>query len=288
MKKQLLTTLTVLLSQQAYTLPLSNPIEASLYTEGVRCLNCRGYEAYPCWKNEFGVRIGFYGDYVSNRNLQVNAFSNNNANCIQTTTLFTNAGTITFNFWNWIDLYVLMGATHLNLTSNSSVFTLNTTNQAITQLDFSPTFAWGVGGRATLWECHCFGIGVEGQYFRTRPYLNSSTTAQSIVYFNNFDTPDIYSEWQVGIGLSYRFVTRDLSTSFVPYVGAKWANAALSMNNTAYAQSGAGFYIPNLENGKVWGCAAGATLTVYNTFGVTVEGRWADESSVYAEGQLRF
>ncbi|MBS0623988.1 MAG: hypothetical protein JSS62_05130 [Verrucomicrobia bacterium] len=292
MKKLAFVGLLCLPGMLAWALPISNPIDASLYTHSTWSRRtCRDIcDPAFSWYDAMDVRIGFYGDYVFNRYLQVNNSTNQPGNCVDTTTIFTSAGTVTANIYNIIDVYGVFGATHLNINTNAKLF-LNSAPIAgvsVVNLDFRPNFSWSAGGRWTVVNCSCFGLGMEGQYFRTNVRLNSSYDGVSITYFNN-DNTAIYSEWQAGVGASCRFNNCYPGLSLVPYAGVKWAGANLSLPTITYADINSNtFTLRNLHSSKLWGYALGVTATLNSMFGVTVEGRWADESAVYAESQLRF
>lgn len=284
MKKLILMTLTVLSCGAAYALPIGNPSEASLYTTGLWWNDSCCQPCDPCfsWCDAFSVRIGFYGDYVFNRHMEV---KNGNKSDIDDTEIFTNAGIVVLNICDWIDIFGTFGATDITIVTNSSSFSAST---VVHQLNFDTAWSWSVGGRATIWECDCFAIGVEGQYFSTSPDLDNSLTyaAGTQVYFNNNNGAK-YSEWQVGLGASYRWQTGCPGVAFVPYMGVKWAGSKLSLDNFTYTQYGTQI-LSDLENKKLWGYAVGLTATVNNAVGVTVEGRFADEKAVYVTSQFRF
>ncbi len=56
-----------------YALPIGNPSEASLCTQGVFFggSNCNTCDPCFCWFDAWSLRLGYYGDFVFNRNLRL-------------------------------------------------------------------------------------------------------------------------------------------------------------------------------------------------------------------------
>jgi hypothetical protein len=110
-----------------------------------------------------------------------------------------------------------------------------------------------------------------------------------VFYPENTNT-SFYNEWQVGVGASYRM--EGYGNSLIPYIAIKFAGSELQQRN--------GYYIGNnafqtdvvsqsdLKNSKSVGFAVGMTATSADKGGITVEGRFADESAVFVNGQIRF
>ncbi len=286
MRKFILSALTMLLCGSAYALPVGNPTEASLYTNGVWWSRSSCDPCDPCgsWCDAFSVRLGFYGDYVFNRHLEVKSSSAD----IDRTQIFTNAGIVVLNVFDWIDIFGTFGATSITLSTDPEVF--HSVTGELIGCVYSPEFSWSVGGRATLWECGCFGVGIEGQYFRTQPNLDRIYHDVNIFHpsTNNGAT---YSEWQVGVGASYTFTTGCPGIAFIPYMGLKWAGSTFNMNTSSggNTQANTNFYrFSDLEADKLWGYAVGLTAVVNEVVGATVEARFGDEKAVSATMQIRF
>src|SRR5437660_1058012 len=126
MKKLVFSVLTILTCGAAYALPLGNPSEASLFLHGAWWDDCGATSYDPCdpcfsWCDALSFRIGFYGDYVFNRHLEVRRGTDEGAR-IDHTGLFTNAGYLAFNFMDRIDIFGTLGATSLDIRTNGSVF----------------------------------------------------------------------------------------------------------------------------------------------------------------------
>lgn len=299
MKKMTATLLTLLTCSAAHALPVGNPAEATLFLNGAWW---DGYCCDPCdpcfsWCDAWSIRIGYYGDFVFNRHLKRHSdldtvYGEN----IDTTQIFTNAGYLALNVCDRLDVFGTLGETSIRMYAdmqswgNVITFLSPATAAIISSLDYQPEFSWSAGARATLWECECFFLGIEGQYFQTNPHINQfiDGTAGQISYFNDSRCSQ-YSEWQVGLGASYRFATSCPSFAMVPYAAVKWSGAEFKQHNIDFLDyEGATLVFPNLKNSKTWGYAIGMSLTLNDMVGATVEGRWGDEKAVSVVGQFRF
>lgn len=287
MKKLFVTALAILASGAAYALPVGNPCEASLlcdglFFEGDCCDPCD-----PCmsWCDAFSFRLGFYGDYVFNRNLRVRSDDDGEGSRVEHTKLFTNAGYIALNFWNRADIFGTVGTTNFCFDTNVDPFSI-TGNNATSRLELESSAAcpsWSVGARATLWECGCTCLGIEGQYFRAKPRTKRITQAALLSVYPDDFYSTTYKEWQVGLGISHRI------NFLVPYVAVKWSGARWDLNNQIFDLDPLDTIIlRDLRNHKRWGYAVGVSLVDCEKAALTVEGRFADEKAVYVNGQVRF
>lgn len=289
MKKLVVTMLCTFASIGVYALPVGNIADASLYTNGLWYASDCADVCDPCfnWCDAWSVRIGFYGNYVFNRNFELRQTGEStpgtNGNGIDRTTVFTNSGILVLNICNRLDCFATLGATRIAHEFNENV--LFGTNNLCTRIECDNSFSWSVGGRATLWECNCFLVGLEGEYFRTSPNLGVIYNSE---YFYNLDRfTTTYTEWQVGLGGAYRIASTCPEVAFVPYVAVTWSGAKVSAVNNVNLD-GLLLNIGRLKNSKLWGFAVGTSLTLHNVIGVTVEGRFGNETAIYVGSQVRF
>lgn len=277
MKKLTATLFSLIVSASAFALPIGNPTEASLMRDGVFCDGHCADWCDPCvsWCDAWSFRVGFWGDYVFNRNLQVDKSPHAT---IHETTLNTNAAYLAFNMYDRVDLFATLGASHLSLATPGSTFGPNSDYD---YLETETNFSWSIGLRGTLWECGCLGVGAEAQYFRTNPDVNFVRNEDSAPRYVNEDLS--YSEWQVGLGAGYRINIAACATAFIPYLGVKWSgvHADLGFGND-------GEFFPDLENDRCFGYAFGLTLLGCNKSAVTVEARFIDEKAVHVNAQFRY
>ncbi len=297
MKKLSLTVLTLLTCGSAYALPVGNPSEASLYVNGIWCETSCCDPCDPCfnWLDSWSFRLGFAGEYVFNRHMEVDHHS---GGVIDTTTLYSNAGYLALNFCDRFDIFSRLGVSKLHIRTDARSW--GSTISQESELGFETQFSWSIGARATLWECGCFAVGLEGEYFQTKPDVDYflSYNSGALTYFDDVDAK--YREWQVGLGASYRFATSCPTFAFVPYVAVVWAGSKLDLddyqfnhriffdNGTTLAPQTESLVLRDLESNKMWGYAIGVSFTMSDMIGVTVEGRFADEKALYVNGQVRF
>lgn len=297
MKKLFTTMLTVLASGAAFALPVGNPSEASLLCDGVCWEGHCGDVCDPClsWCDAFSVRLGFYGDYVFNRHMEVDDQNCDANSDYEHVRLYTNAAYLAGNFWDRVDIFITLGASGLYADGEGSAFSYNpraTFLGSWVELETETAFSWSVGGRATLWECGCTSVGIEGQYFEFRPHVNTVNTFNNATAgVNGLTFPANcvsakYYEYQVGLGLSHRI------HCFVPYVAVKWSAAKLMMDNARVGgiDNTAGTFevLGNAQLTNVWGYAVGVSVVDCEKAAITGEFRGGDELAAYVNGQLRF
>ncbi len=291
MKKLLL--LPLLLCSPLFALPIGNPMDASLYQNGLFCGDC--YEdrccdpCDPCfsWCDAWNFRLGFYGDYVFDRHMELDKHDHADIDDFE---IYTNAAFLALNICDRLDIFTTLGATDFNLTANSKVFSSG--SSLSTKIDTETSFSWSIGGRLTIWDCECFYFGIEGQYFRTKPEVDRIWLDTGTLAYPNKTIDMKYSEWQVGIGAAYLMRIGCSGVSAIPYIGLKWAgshadfdDAIQSFSTPVGTQT---LHLYDLENKKLWGWGLGTTILFCDAVSVTVEGRWADEKAVHVNGQFRF
>lgn len=286
MKKLFMTLLTVLTCGATYALPVGNPSDASLLCDGLIWEGHCGDFCDPClsWCDAFSLRVGFYGDYVFNRHMQLDV-ANAPERDIEHTQLFTNAAFIAGNFWDRFDIFTTLGSTNIFIDTNNKAFGFGGTGRF--QIETTSAFSWSIGARGTIWECGCTSLGAEFQYFYTKPDIKRVTLdGEASVYpGDGFDAK--YWEWQFGIGISHRI------NVFVPYVAVKFAGSRLRFGDARFTfieddeveRDGELF---RTENKKFCGFAVGVSLIDCEKASLTVEGRFCDEKAVYVNGQIRF
>lgn len=289
MKKFVLTVLTVLTCGALQALPVMNPADASLYTNnfwwGDSCYDpCDPCD--PCgWFDWIDLRLGYYGDFVFNRHLEARTGGSDGGD-IQRTTINTNAGLIVLNFCDWIDVFGTIGVSNFEIRTENSVF--NVLSPVMTKVDFSPAMSYSVGLRATIWQCDCFYLGAEAQYFYSDPDLNwyMPYSTGALTYFNT-NRSKTYQEWQVGIGAAYVF-ENCANFAFIPYAAIQVAGVNWDVGDTSFVISSVTHTLEDLQSKKVVGWTLGMTALLCDLIGVTVEGRWANEKAIHVNGQLSF
>ncbi len=290
MKKLVAVVLTILTCGAAYALPLGNPSEASLMCDG---LVYDGLCADFCqpgigWCDAWSFRVGFYGDYVFQKHLEINSGIHNEDD-IEHFEMFTNAGYFVVNFWDRLDIFFTLGATNMRFETNAGSFASGPSNVSGDRLvlETETDFSWSIGLRSTLWQCGCFSLGAEAQYFRARPDVSYIDVGYTVGTYPDGMIDAKYQEWQIGAGLAYRV------WNFIPYIGAKFGHLDINFDDATID------LIPDPEletlifghdaNSKHrWGYALGVSIVDCEKSSLTVEARYPDETALYVNGQIRF
>lgn len=283
MKKLTLMTLSFLINSLAIALPVGNPSEASLVTDGFLW---EGHYSNPCdpcssWCDAWSIRTGFYGDYVFNRHMELEGKGNPKVENYQ---VFSNSAIIVVNFWDRVDLFTTLGATHIFMSSNPSSFDPDATGTAQPfEIEGSTDFSWSVGIRSTIWECGCTSLGGEAQYFATKSQITRMSAGDDAVYPDDQLNLKQY-DWQIGLGVAHRI------NMLIPYAAVKWAHARTNFDDIKNIRVGTVDIVElkQLEQSKKWGYALGVSFVDCEKACITVEGRFADEKAVHVNGQIRF
>ncbi len=69
-------------------------------------------------------------------------------------------------------MFTTLGTTKLDMEANIGKFSTTPGLTRLAELRFKEKFSWSVGARATLWECECFGFGIEEQYAQANPKIS--------------------------------------------------------------------------------------------------------------------
>ena len=280
MKKLYLTMLTLLACGAAYALPVGNPSDASMLCDGLIWEGHCGDPCDPCltWCDAFSIRVGFYGDYVFNRHLEIDRGADDSD--IEHTEIYTNAGLIVLNFWDRFDAFTALGATNFKIQTNARSF--SGADGERFDIESETDFSWSTGLRGTIWECGCTSLGVEAQYFFTRPDIRRVTQGADISVYPDEKISSKYHEWQVGVGISHRI------NMLVPYIAVKWSHARLKFDNARPGDGIPTTVLFDLNNGKDFGYAIGVSFVDCEKTSLTVEVRFGDEKAAYVNGQIRF
>jgi hypothetical protein len=245
------------------------------------------------------LRVGYEGDFVWNRNLQLH--KRELGKVLRETQLYTNAGTLYCSFCDLLEIFYSLGTASIAIYTPDISWAILTTvypklARNSTLLSDTHLF-WSAGGRLILVEESCFILGIEGQYLRSKPYWSTYIANQSyyddyligsISYFND-TAPAQYSEWQIGCGLAYTIHTLSPRFAVIPYIGCKYARAFIASNNFVFSNAHAHeFIISDLSSHKSVGYMVGATMTICDQISLSIEGRFGDERACYINGQICF
>ncbi|MCP5469629.1 MAG: hypothetical protein H7A36_03895 [Chlamydiales bacterium] len=275
-----------------WALPVDNPCEPSLYyTKMVWCA-CDEF----C-KSEFTVRVGFSGDYIFNRQMEVDA--SDNSSDIRRVSFYTNAGYLSLNLWNRFDLFSLFGTTSSYMEATSSAFSgapiigLTVSPNETICFDMATNWSWGAGVRfSTISWCNfCFGI--EGAYFYTSPNMASiagDTVSILTTYPNGLSFK--YHEWLLAFGTTYRFCI-DETWDVLPYFSVEWNPARVTMDGASVRLGNPlveayDITLHPLQQQQAWGYVLGLTLLGNEAFSLNLEGRFVSQRALAFNAQILF
>lgn len=290
MKRILALFLSLLATPSLCALPLGNPVEPAFLDKGVWFSEpcCNSY--YTSIFNDWSLCVGYYGDFVFNRYLQIDGDGLGHGKSIQDTKLNTNAGYLALNLCRRVQLFSTLGGTKMRIRTNETSWREAAGNEGT--LFTNTNFSWSVGGRALLLNWRCLNLGIEGQYFRANPtFVRYFSNSFINVPTNLDDAPSMkWAEWQVGGALSYTIRPRCLNVAVVPYVGIKWSKVKFTTDNFTFVlvNSTTSLTIFNLTNERHCGMALGTTFSFGDQVSISWEGRFFDEKALYVNGQICF
>ena len=274
----LVTLLSVVASIDA--LPVGNPAAASLFPNGIITHGCTN----PCsfwfpWTNDLHLRTGFYGDYVSERKL-MRLYYRNRGGDDRSASLNSNALILVANTFDWVEVFGVVGAAHLQIASVAEQ------TQSLTFLDFHSSNCWSFGMRATGARFGNILLGGEAQYYRTEPNTESYTNLATgnVTYLTGMNRAT-YEEWQVGLGATAYIQTSE-ELSFAPYIAFNVSNVRGDLRDIRFQDGATTINLFDLTASKICGLAVGSSLILNRQVGLTVEGRFANETALYVTGQI--
>lgn len=284
MKKLLAVVAGLMTCSAIYALPVYNPDQPELLKYGV----------FTCNDDNWGFEFGYRGDFVFDRQLQVRNNNGNLSDFHKDVTEFersTNAGQVTLNLWDRVDVYGWLGSSQTAAEAQVSFLTAAEPTPMLNLRGLSQNgFAYGFGARAVLWQCGRTAVGVDAQYAHTRADLQSFTidgvpvqsftdpVTGAAIDPNNFALRS--REYQVSLGVSHRIC------SLVPYVAVKYSNVRARITGPAVGV----ITDPTVKfQNRDWiGMAAGISFTDSERMHVTVEGRFIDEQALTVAADIRF
>ena len=260
---KLLFCLAVFASASVLSAPVGSPAAPSLIKEGF-CIPCQ---------SPLNVRAGYEGDFVADARLEQFAGGRGRVDNFNQQ---TNAGTITLNIVNRLDLFALCGSSR---TCADWRFTVeDITHRA--QVETLYNCLWGAGLHANIFKSNCTYLSVGGRYEQC-PYDNLSLTIDGIVQ------PDAHTflhwrEWQFDVDVGYQI---DI---FVPYIGLKYSNVRVNIGDFDEPIANNGTGSDQFKNRSDVGVFIGCSFSSGQYFMLNVEGRLIDEEGVTISGDFKF
>lgn len=218
-------------------------------------------------------RAGYEGDFVADARLQQHGPGHGRVDNFNQQ---TNAGTLTYNMLNRLDLFAVLGSSRACADWRFKIDDFAHRSEVETLYNF----LWGAGVRGTLYKSCTTFLSLGGRYEQC-DYDTLSLTVDGIVQPDS-NTFLRWREWQIDINVGYQI---DL---FTPYLGLKYSNVHVALGDfeESIASNGAGR--DEFKNRTPVGVFIGCSLSSGKYFMLNVEGRLIDEEAVTISGDFRF
>ncbi len=249
-----------------FAILIGNPAQPAMQKEGI-------VRPASWWS----VRIAYFEDYVYRQRFEDEFIDPELFHSKTFSRMTTDAGLITLNFWDRLDLYGILGGSRLQLDKE-----LFTTRQ----------FAWGTGLKWMMYQKGNFRLGADFKYFETdqKPtYFLSDGLPYSVV--SNFTLQ--YHEIQGALGISYR------AGPFIPYVYGTYlitkirpVPASVAVRLPFAGPDGeiesVDLLMKSIVGEKQWGVTVGATILDGEKASLSVESRLYNQNSIDVNLEVRF
>ena len=221
-----------------------------------------------------GVKVGYEFDFVYDRRLRMQGQHLDHCNKkVHKFDSLSNYGVLTLNFSDRVEIFSTLGVMSCELSHTpfaNTKITYRTDN----------AFAWGVGGRAILAYWGDIQVSVNAAYLQSTPSL--STLRVNNRTYSTYGTEFDYNEWQIGIGVSYRF------SWFIPYIGADFSNFRTRIEDLDSIRS----FLPSrhatFKDVFPCGIFLGFGLSPDRAFAVNFEARFINENAVSVSADCKF
>jgi hypothetical protein len=219
------------------------------------------------------VRAGYEGDFVADARLQQ---SGPGQGRVDNFNQQTNAGTITLNGVNRVDLFGLCGSSRACTDWRFTVDDVTHRAEVVTLYNF----LWGAGTRAIVYKTCAASLGVGGRYEECQ-YDNLWLTIDGTEH-SGANTFLHWRVWQVDFDFGYQI---DI---FTPYIGIKYSNIRVKIGDFDEPVSNDGSGSDQFKNRTPVGVFIGCSLSSGKYFMLNVEGRLIDEEGVTISGDFKF
>jgi len=240
----------------------SNPAEPALQTDGL-------LKSPPSW---YCLRVGYMSDHLYRQRYNEEFHIEGTSNPSSYAKLITDAGTLTLNFKNWLDINMLLGSAQMLI--DRDIYTKR-------------QLAWGIGAKWLIYHNETFFVGLDVKYFESNQkpvYLVSTDYAYNIVSSFKMN----YSEQQAALGVAYR------TRMICPYLYVSYLYSKIDPNPCiVFVQmptyDGIGqSYSTSVTDRRRWGMAFGATVIGGTKGSVTLESRFFNQNAINVSGEVRF
>ncbi len=247
-------------SMQAFL--VGNPGQPGLQKSGVI------WEEAPCCN----VRLSYVTDFVFTQECCDTFTFPGHATSASHLQVWTQAGMLTFNTKESLDIYAILGGTRIQVDEEFSTL---------------QHLSWGVGAKVLIFRTGRFRLGWDLKYIQSdqRPqFFTCDHLAYTLISPFYFD----YSEIQTAVGISYQ------TAHFSPYLNISYlfskldpkpmmATVRLPMIDIEVDVS-----TKSISNKEKWGLSLGISLIDEEKMSLAIEGRAINQNALTLTGELRF
>ena len=221
------------------------------------------------------VRAGYEGDFVADAKMEQRIQGQGR---VDTYEEWIQAGTLTLNFLDRLDLYGVFGMSQTEADWRFEDMSLGTVTRIEVKTD--DHFLWAIGGRAVLYQWYkvCLGMGARYSSCCYLPSSLHSNGETQTVGGSRFD----WRQWQINLDFSYKI------NLFTPYIGVKYLRATTDLQDFSVPISESLQGVNTFENRTPVGFYLGCTLSTGKYFMLNLEARLVDEEAVTVSGDFRF
>lgn len=254
----------IFLSKFVFCAACSNPQSPKIIKEG--------FFISPA--NFFNFRLGYEGDFVSNRRLIQKHSTPKRVNDFKE---YLNSFSCIFNIFNRMDIFGSVGQARIKadwlIEDEANAF-------SYIELETEYDTSWAVAIKTIFFEWGDTTLSLGGKYSYTKPEI--SWFAKNGQSFSMQDYDVTFYQWQIDVGLAYKI------EMFIPYLSFKYskAKAKLAVDNIAISSDGSSAVFLKSKNN--FGMVLGTALSSGKYFLLNAEIRMVDEEAFSVSGEFRF
>lgn len=222
----------------------------------------------PC---NWSFRLSYFGDYVYEQSFHNEISINDQPNPISNIQMWTQAGMLTFNMANRVDIYAILGGSRIDGFDT----------------DTPQDLSWGAGVKVNFYNYKRWRLGCDFKYFATNFYPNF-IKQNNLAYNLVTDLTYEYYELQGAAGISY------FTKHFSPYINGTYLQAKLTPTPNEFVMQSptkkrkVSGEIETSINSNHFGLAIGATILDLRKASINIEWRAINQNAINVNGEFRF
>lgn len=221
--------------------------------------------------SNWSFRLSYFGDYVYNQSFHDEILISDQPSSLSNIQMWTQAGMLTFNMANRVDVYAILGGTRLDGFDS-----------------YCPQdLSWGAGVKVNFYNYKRWRLGCDFKYFATNlfpKFIKQNNLAYNLITDLAYD----YYELQGAVGLSY------FTKHFSPYINGTYLHAKLSptpnefvMQSPTRKRKISGEIATSISSNH-FGVAIGATILDLRKASINIEWRAINQNAINVNGEFRF